>query len=76
MLRYKTTHRDTLVDVLDVQWSGCAVEGLVRATLGLLWWMCYGRASGGRTEAPEPHSPTGAENYFTSNFQRAVEEVL
>ena len=31
------------------------------ATLGPLWWMCYGRASGGRTEVPEPHSPTVEE---------------
>ena len=73
MLRYKTTHRDTLVDVLDVRWSGCAVEGLVRATLGPVWWMW---ASGGRTEVLEPHSPTGAKNYFTSKFQCAVGEVL
>ena len=38
-------------------------------------WMCCGRASGGLAEVPEPHSPAGAEIYFTSKFQRAVEEL-
>ena len=50
-----------LVDVLwkgkcGLLWArlgGCAIKRLVWATLGPLWWMCYGRASvGGRTEVP------------------------
>ena len=56
--------------------DGC-VEELVWATLGPLWWMCYGRASvGGRTEVPSSQNLATPQSYGRGTKNSTISAIV